>query len=451
MVALLHERLLTGAERTIITGGRVALRARQKLGKYRIERRISEGPIATVYEAVDTIHGLKVALKIPHESSMSEHFLADFKREARLAHRLEHTNILPIRDASFIENRFVIAMPLGERSLASRMRRRLATHAAIELIEQALAAVAHAHRANVIHCDIKPDNFILFPGNQLKLTDFGFSKVAQGTLRASGSGTVGYIAPEQAVGRPKFQSDVFSLGLVIYELLSGHLPEWPYEWPPLKVKRVREKLGSKLMTWLRRAIEVRPEKRFRSGDSMYREFLRLRNGTHKRRKTGPSRADDPSLWQQVLFRQFRRKYGKSIEARYRCRHCGGPVSELMQCCPWCGTEPPLDRHNSRHPAECPRCRRGVKTDWLYCPSCYGPGFEVETTRRFSDKRYSAKCHNERCRGPLMPFMRYCPWCHAKTQRPWTLPGSTTRCTRCRWGVDTNFWYYCPWCTKALES
>jgi hypothetical protein len=164
-----------------------------------------------------------------------------------------------------------------------------------------------------------------------------------------------------------------------------------------------------------------------------------------------SRADDPSLWQTVLFRQFRRKYGKSIEARYRCRHCAGPVSEVMQCCPWCGTEPPLDRHRSRHPAECPRCRRGVKTDWHYCPSCYGPGFEVETTRRYSDKRYSAKCQNERCHGPLMPFMRYCPWCRAKTKRPWKLPGSNTRCPHCRWGVDTNFWHFCPWCTKALEA
>ena len=235
----------------------MALKARQKLGKYRIERRISEGPIAAVYEAFDTIHGLNVALKIPHESSMSEHFLADFKREARLAHRLEHPNILPIRDASFIADRFVIAMPLGESSLSSRMRKRLSTESALALIEQALAAVAHAHRANVIHCDIKPDNFILFPNNQLKLTDFGFSKVAQHTLRASGSGTVGYIAPEQAVGRPKFQSDVFSLGLLIYEMLSGYLPEWPYDWPPPEIKRVREKLGPKLADRLVERVQLR--------------------------------------------------------------------------------------------------------------------------------------------------------------------------------------------------
>ena len=120
-------------------------------------------------------------------------------------------------------------------------------------------------------------------------------------------------------------------------------------------------------------------------------------------------------------------------------------------CPWCGTEPPLDRHKSRHPADCPRCHRGVKTDWHYCAWCYGPGFEVETTRRYDDKRYSTRCQNEKCRGPLMPFMRYCPWCRVKTKRPWKLPGSSTRCPHCRWGVDTNFWHYCPWCTKALEA
>ena len=402
----------------------MALKARQKLGKYRIERRISEGPIAAVYEAVDTIHGLNVALKIPHESSMSEHFLADFKREARLAHRLEHPNILPIRDASFIADRFVIAMPLGERSLVE-------PHAAAAC-RRSRRCSSSSRRSRPSRMRIAPTSFTATSSpttSSCFRTTSSSSPISasrrsrERTLKASGSGTVGYIAPEQAVGRPKFQSDVFSLGLVIYELLSGYLPEWPYDWPPPEIKRVREKLGPKLVDWLRRAIEVRPEKRFKNAATMYREFKRLRNGAgKKKRRARASKADDPSLWQKVLFRQFQRKYGKSIEARYRCRHCAGPVSELMQCCPWCGTEPPLDRHRSRHPAECPRCRRGVKTDWHYCPSCYGPGFEVETTRRYSDKRYSAHCHNEKCRGPLMPFMRYCPWCRVKTKRPWKLPG-----------------------------
>src|SRR5690606_29798721 len=160
------------ASQSIVTS---LLKARQKLGKYRIERRISNGPVAAVYQALDTIQDMRVALKVPHENGMSDYFLVDFKREARLAPRLEHPN--------------VISMPLGELSLAERMRRRISTETALHLTEQALAAVAHAHRCNVIHCDIKPDNFILFPDNQLRLTDFGYSKVAQHTLKASGSGT----------------------------------------------------------------------------------------------------------------------------------------------------------------------------------------------------------------------------------------------------------------------
>ena len=69
--------------------------------------------MAAVYQAFDTIHGIKVALKVPHSGAMDDYFLADFKREARLAPKLEHANILPIRDASFIDGHFVISMPLG--------------------------------------------------------------------------------------------------------------------------------------------------------------------------------------------------------------------------------------------------------------------------------------------------------------------------------------------------
>ena len=428
------------------------LKARQKLGKYRIERRLSNGPVAAVYQALDTIQDMRVALKVPHENGMSDYFLVDFKREARLAPRLEHPNIMPIRDASYIDGRFVISMPLGELSLAERMRRRISTETALHLTEQALAAVAHAHSCNVIHCDIKPDNFILFPDNQLRLTDFGFSKVAQHTLKASGSGTVGYIAPEQAVGRPMFQSDVFSLGLVIYELFSGHLIEWPYTWPPEGIKRVRAKLKPKLVEWLRRAVAVRPEDRYKNAVVMYNEFKRIRNGALKRKRTSrkSNGAEDPALWQKVLFRQFQRKYRSVLETRYECRYCSGPVSEPMVACPWCGAEKPLDsKFETTYPATCPRCHKGSKLDWHYCAWCYGSGFEVETNRAYSDRRYTHQCENAACRGPLMPFMRYCPWCRSKVKRAWPLPGSRTRCPSCHWGVDTDFWHHCPWCMKAL--
>ena len=428
------------------------LRVRQRLGKYRIERRIANGPVAAVYQAFDTIHGTRVALKVPHEGAMDEYFLADFRREARLAQKLDHANILPIRDASYIEGRFVISMPLGECSLAERMRKRLATATALDYLDQALAAVAHAHHCKIIHCDIKPDNFIIFPGNRLKLGDFAFSKIAQRTVkRASGSGTVGYMAPEQAVGRPMFQSDVFSLGLLAYELFSGHLHDWPYDWPPAQIQRVRKRLKPSLLSWMCRALQVRPKKRYPDAVAMYREFKRLRQGDGKKRRAQRQTSVDPALWETVRFRQFQRKYRKSLDTRLECSSCTGPVSEAMRACPWCGAEPPLQRFATTYPSSCPRCRRGAKLDWRYCAWCYGFGFEIDTTRRYSDRRYQAQCANGKCRGPLMSYMQYCPWCRTKVKRPWSLPPSRHRCPSCRWGVDLDFWQYCPWCTKELPQ
>jgi serine/threonine-protein kinase len=427
------------------------LRPRRKLGKYRIQRCISNGNIAAVYQAYDTIQGLRVALKIPHPSAMDEYFLADFRREARLAPILEHPNIIPIRDASFIDGHFVISMPLGECTLGDRMRKRLATSTALDFAEQTLAAVAHAHECKVIHCDVKPDNFVLFADNVLRLGDFGFSKIAQRTLKqASGSGTVGYMAPEQAVGRPMFQSDVFALGLLIYELFSGHLPQWPYDWPPRRIERIRAKLNPALVAWLRKAIEVRPEARYKNAIVMYREFKRARNGAGKRRKPARNTAIDPVRWEAIRFREFQKKYRHSLETHHHCSNCEGPVAEAMQNCPWCGDKLKAGRLETRFPATCPRCHRGAKLDWRYCAWCYGHGFVVETTRRYPDRRYDAWCSNAKCKEPLMPFMRYCPWCRTKVKRAWRLLSSKERCPSCHWGVDTTFWDRCPWCSKGLS-
>ena len=243
------------------------------LGKYRIERRLADGGRAAVFQAYDTIHGVKVALKIPEQEVTDEDFLNEFRREARVSMRMEHPNVLPILNACFIDDYFVIAMPLGIETLADRMTRRMSTDLCVNFTRQALAALAHSHGSKIIHCDVKPENFIIFPGNRLRLTDFGFSKIAvRSVRRASGSGTVGYLAPEQALGRPMFQSDVFALGLVIYEMFSGQLPEWPYQWPPPGHARIRGKLKPRILAWLRKAIEFRPQDRYRNAVAMERAF-----------------------------------------------------------------------------------------------------------------------------------------------------------------------------------
>ena len=259
------------------------LRARQKLGKYRIERRLADGPLAAVYQAFDTIHGLRVALKIPHRRMMDDYFLADFRKEVRVLAKLDHPNILPVHNACFIDGLFVIAMPLGEDTLGHRLQRRISTAKALDFTAQILAAVAHAHEARIIHCDIKPDNFILFPGNRLRLTDFGFSKLAHRRIEASGSGTVGYVAPEQAMGHPVLASDVFSVGLILYRMFAGSLPHWPYDWPPPGAARLRQKLHADMVTLIRRAIEVKPARRYHDGMQMLAAFERIRRPAGVRR------------------------------------------------------------------------------------------------------------------------------------------------------------------------
>ena len=193
------------------------LKARQVLGKYRIRRRIGAGAFATVYEAYDMIEGIPIALKVPKLDQLDKELLNAIHREVRLTARLDHENILPLRNAMMIDGHFVIATPLGQRTLTDRLHYRLGPKTALSYAEQLLDALAYAHEVRVIHCDIKPDNVILFPDGQIRLADFGIAKVSlrTRTIMGSGQGTVGYIAPEQAMGKPSFRSDVFSMGLLI--------------------------------------------------------------------------------------------------------------------------------------------------------------------------------------------------------------------------------------------
>jgi len=244
------------------------------LGKYRIRRRIGAGGFATVYEAYDTIEGIPVALKIPHIDHLDKDSLSSIHREVRLTARLEHENILPLRNAMMIDGYFVIATPLGERTLTDRLHYRLGPKTALSYAEQLLDALAYAHEVRVIHCDIKPDNVILFPEGHARLADFGIAKVAlrTRTIMGSGQGTVGYIAPEQAMGKPSFRSDVFSMGLLIYRMFSGELPAWPFDWPLPGAERLRRTVSRDFISFIRRSIEVHERKRFRDGVQMQRAF-----------------------------------------------------------------------------------------------------------------------------------------------------------------------------------
>lgn len=433
-----------------------ALRAREKLGKYRIIRRLADGGFATVYHALDTITGVPVALKIPHPGYMSSESLAAFRQEVKLTAKLDHPNILPIKDAGFIDDRFVIASPMGERTLADRLHHRVSTALLFSFARQMLDALAFAHRKGIMHCDVKPENFILFPENVLRLADFGIARFARHTVHASGSGTVGYLAPEQALGKPSMRSDVFSLGLIFYRMFTGHLPEWPFEWPPPGYARLTRTLHPQLIELLRRALSVDHKARFADAERMRAAFNRVRpqalrpvrNARRKRITAQPTAGG----WRTLRFKEFQRRFKRILESRFTCGRCGGPVSEPMRACPWCGNKREKFFGATRFPARCPRCRRGVKSDWRFCPWCYGGAISDNQDCRYTDRRYVARCPNPSCTGQhLMAFMRYCPWCRHKVRRRWPLADLNTRCGVCGWGVATDYWDFCPWCTRRIRT
>lgn len=428
------------------------LRRGQRLGKYRIRNRLAQGGFADVYRAHDTVEGVDVALKIP-QGNDDPAVMEGFRREARMASRLEHPNILPLKNADEPEGRFVIAYPLGEGSVADRLDKRLPIAVALSWGEQLLMALAHAHEHKVIHCDVKPDNLIVFDHDtRLRLADFGLAKVAANTIAASASGTIGYIAPEQALGRPSARSDVFSAGLVIYRMLTGELPEWPYDWPPPGHERL-VRHAPELSEVLQRALKVDTRRRYRDAGQMLTAYRKAQRKILRRRKSKAEslvvRKHGRRDWRSVRLRQLRRLLGQRLTLSHECGACHQPVDERMRVCPWCGTDPLTPVGETSFPDHCPRCERGVKLDWSYCAWCYGPKIGPQSGRRYTDRRYASACSS--CGGKLIPFSRYCPWCRVRIKQRWPLVKKARRCTRCEQPVLPGFWAHCPWCGDGLSD
>jgi serine/threonine-protein kinase len=245
------------------------LRYRQRLGKYRIEKKLGNGGFATVYSATDTIEGVRVAIKVPHAHYVSDEMMDLFRQEVRLVARLDHPNVLGVKDASIIDGRFVIVSLIGNETLDERLKRRISVAKAYELGEQMLDAAAYAHEHGIVHCDIKPDNFIMFDDDHVRLTDFGIAKVSRYTIEGSGTGTVGFMAPEQAMGRPSARSDVFSLGLILYRMLSGKWPVYPFAWPPPGAANLRSKrVHPDMIKILKKAMSPTPRMRYTNASRM---------------------------------------------------------------------------------------------------------------------------------------------------------------------------------------
>jgi serine/threonine-protein kinase len=242
------------------------MRRGEQLGKYQIRRRIAAGSFATVYEAWDIVLGMSVAVKVPHYDDDHDLVLDEVKHVMGL----EHENVLPILNVDYLDGLLFVVSPLGKESLREQMLRGMDTATVLDFSRQMLAGLAHAHERGLVHCDVKPENLIVFGDGRVRLCDFGLAKSTHHESSCT-SGTVGYLAPEQALGRPTQRSDVFAAGLVIWEFLTGELPEWPFEDLPGQATVVDR--CPALLPVLKKAMEVDERERYASAGELLEAFV----------------------------------------------------------------------------------------------------------------------------------------------------------------------------------
>ena len=205
-----------------------------RVGPYEIIASLGAGGMGEVYRARDTRLDREVALKLIHRGAVDEVAINRLLREATLASALNHPNIVAIFDTGVFEGDRYVAMELVEGvTLRAMAERSLDVGRALGIARQVAEALAVAHAAGIVHRDIKPDNVVVRPDGYIKLLDFGLARLkpdaagATATATESGLlvGTIGYMAPEQASGQPTGpEADVFALGVVLYELLTGRHP-----------------------------------------------------------------------------------------------------------------------------------------------------------------------------------------------------------------------------------
>jgi beta-lactam-binding protein with PASTA domain/predicted Ser/Thr protein kinase len=264
-------------------------------GRYRIIRKLGAGGMADVYLAEDQELGRPVAIKILNDRhAADDSFVERFRREAKNAAGLSHPNIVSIYDRGEAEGTYYIAMEfLDGRSLKELIvsRGQAPIKIAIDYARQILAAVGAAHRHGIVHRDIKPHNVLVGGEGRLKVTDFGIARSGASQMTEVGSiiGTAQYLSPEQAQGAPVDQtSDLYSVGVVLYEMLTGQVPftgDTPLEIAmkhlsevPKPPSELREEVPHDLDSVVLRALAKEPGERYQSAEEMDADLARVAEG-----------------------------------------------------------------------------------------------------------------------------------------------------------------------------
>ncbi|MEI6668082.1 MAG: protein kinase [Acidobacteriota bacterium] len=320
----------------------------QTIGKYKILSALGSGGFGTVYLAEDTWIGKKVALKVPHRQSAN---FGELLREPRLLASLNHPNIVAVLTAEKQDNVFFIVMEyVAGETLENIICRdgALDLTRALDFTCQICNAVDHAHNQGIIHRDLRPANVMVAENGLVKVADFGTSRFLE--LAAHGTTVIGsppYMAPEQFQGRATFASDVYSLGVTMYEMMTGVLP---YQTPaPADLDKLmrgdlvspprsrNERLPQRLNDIIMKAMAPEVTQRYQRAADLLEDLLTAIDRPEPkpsaaRPATLPPRPGTPESparhpgWSRAR---------ETVQPRF-CWHCRKPLHARSDRCPFCG-------------------------------------------------------------------------------------------------------------------
>jgi serine/threonine-protein kinase len=327
----------------------------QKIGKYKVLDVLGAGGFGIVYLAEDQMINKKVAIKVPHKQDATVEKLL---KEPRLLAALDHPNIVKVLTADTTAKVFYIVMEyVPGNSLEAYLKKHkpIPFETALPWFLQLCDALAYAHSKKLIHRDVRPANVLMAPNNQVKLTDFGTSRYLVDQPWASTRiGSPPYMAPEHYKGKATSQSDIYSMGILMYECLTGDLPY--FDAKPANIIRMAMKkdvrlphelaLGvpENLSKVIMKAMHPSPPLRYTSFTDLYRALEKISNPKPKihsqelayllKDDRKPSREHSRSA--TVHFSSPPQRRGSTSNPL--CWSCGRPVSPRSQTCPHCHVE-----------------------------------------------------------------------------------------------------------------